>query len=180
MHPTLETTIANIQSWGASTFTEATVAGTIQHLRREAEELRKELFDRRNGRSVVKPPPKVNVDAVAEECADVVHLAAQLARLEGKEFPDAPTAPRGNQTPASLALRIQRECDRMHAAGESRLCLGSIYVALLHLADLMGFDLAEVTFRKFLKNQQRTWKKPDAQGVIEHATTFGAKYEVKS
>jgi NTP pyrophosphatase (non-canonical NTP hydrolase) len=46
--------------------------------------------------------------------------------------------------------------------------LADCFILLLHISDLLRFDLLEEAYEKMEVNKRRAWDQPDEDGVIEH------------
>ena len=71
-----------IEAWQAETFPAGTAASCAEHLTREAQELRRELWDL----YAPRPADEVNPDGVAEELADVFFLLVAVADRQGLDL----------------------------------------------------------------------------------------------
>ncbi len=69
-------------------------------------------------------------------------------------------------TPASKAEHLRREAVELCRAPHDVEEMADVFLLLAHLSD--GLDLAGAVRAKLDKNKQRTWGKPDADGVVEH------------
>lgn len=80
-------------------------------------------------------------------------------------------------TPASVFAHLRREMVELASETDPILrreeC-ADVLMLMLHLAHKEGWSLEDELRRKFEINQQRTWGKPDSEGVVEHVRTEGA------
>ena len=87
-------------------------------------------------------------------------IADELLEWARPTFPHA--------TPASRAEHLRREAEELVKDPTNSEEKADIFFLLVQAADGPG-PLAEAVKAKLAKNRARTWKAPDAQGVVEHA-----------
>jgi len=73
-----------------------------------------------------------------------------------------------NQTPSSKLAHMREEFAELVADPTDGEEMADIFILLLNLADMHGFDLMEQARAKMAKNRARKWGKPDERGVCHH------------
>lgn len=68
----------------------------------------------------------------------------------------------------SLAEHLRREAHELVEDSTNASEQADIFILLVQIAHRTGVDLAEAVREKLEINKRRTWKAPDAQGVVEH------------
>ena len=87
-------------------------------------------------------------------------LAVDIRAWQAVTFPHA--------TPSSTAEHLRREAEELAANPLSPEEIADVFHLLVAVAEAGGYDLIDVTARKFAINRERTWQAPDVHGVVEH------------
>lgn len=73
-----------------------------------------------------------------------------------------------NQTPASKLAHLCDEVEELKLCPDDGEEMADIFILLLNLAEMNGFDLMHEARAKMTKNRARKWGKPDERGVCKH------------
>lgn len=87
-------------------------------------------------------------------------LASQIIAWQAKTFPMV--------TLSAAFIHFYREVEELSEAPFPGEEMADVFFLLLQCATKAGVNLTEEVAKKFEKNLKRTWKAPDADGVVEH------------
>jgi predicted house-cleaning noncanonical NTP pyrophosphatase (MazG superfamily) len=107
---------------------------------------------------------------IAKHVRDTIEASQENGSLEAVWAESVPwqeeTFPQA--TPKSIVAHLLREAQELSENPDDWEEVADILLLVGHLLHKTGLNAAKITRDKLLKNMQRKWGEPDAEGVVEH------------